>query len=167
MMSYSFNLAAEALRKSLVCFVDVGTPTSPSWEAQGYKTEDASIEFNPDITTITDVLGDTYTDVNKFEPAITFEPNTVRMGAKLTEKMHEYFIEDKLAEFAEFRAAIVFGYIDGGGPGTYLAKIYDKCTIYPNGLGGSSRVDMPFTINYGGEVTLGESDGLRTGATIA
>ena len=160
-----FNLTGEALRKMMIVAVDVsGGGAAPSWEVQGYKTEDTSIEFNPDSTTITDVLGDTYTDVNKFEEQITFEPNTLRMGAKLAELMHQYWRDGALGKFALFRVLVGFGYL--GTEGAWEADVYEQSTIFPNSLGGSSRVDFPFTINLGGEKTKGTIDQLRTGLTF-
>lgn len=164
-MPNEFNLTKEALRKLMVCLVDVSESTdTPEWEAQGYKTEDASLEFNPDSTTVTDVLGDTYTDLNKFEESITFEPNTLRMGAKLSELLHKYWRDGDHAKYSQFKVAIVYGYL--GTAGSYEADVWKASTIYPNSLGGSSRVDFPFTITMGGERVKAISTDLRSGTTI-
>jgi len=164
MFAEAFNLTGEAARKMLVTFVNVGTTSLPVWEAQGYKVEDSAIDFNPDTTTITDILGDTYTDVNKFEESQTLEPSTLRMGAGLAENLHQIWRDQDLEKFSQFEVALVYGYL--GTTGAYEADIWKTCTIYPNSIGGSSRVDFPFTINLGGEKVKAISTGLRTGATI-
>lgn len=160
----SFNTTSEVLRKSMVVLVDVSDTETPEWEAQGYKTEEAAIEFNAEVTTVTDVLGDTYTDVDKFEESIGFDPNTLRMGSKLSERLHSYWRNNELAKFSLFKVAVVYGYI--GTVGAYEADIWKGSTIYPESLGGSSRVGFPFTIQFGGEKVKAISTGLRTGAMI-
>lgn len=159
MTSGAFNLEGEALRKLLICAVDVSEESTPVWEVQGYKTEDAGIEFNPDVATVTDVLGDTYTDINKFEKQIPFEPNTLRLGTRLSELLHKYERNDQLEKFSQFHVLIGYGYL--GTKGAYEADVYDACTIVPQSLGGSSRVNFPFQINFGGAKTKGTINKLR------
>lgn len=160
----TFNLTGEALRKLLTCYVDVSEGTgTPIWEIQGYKTEDASIELNPDLTEVTDIHGDDYSDINTMRGTITFEPNTLRMGSKLSELMLKYWRNGQLEKFSQFKAMIGYGFM--GTDGAYEADTFSKSTVFPNSIGGSSRVNFPFTLNFGGERTKGTIDKLR-GADI-
>lgn len=169
MPSTTFNLTAEALRPQLIVAVDVSdTPTAgfegAVWEIQGYKTEDTAIEYNPDKSTMTDVRGVTFTDVNKFEKNISFDPNTLRAvdnDGKLNLLLHKYERGDELSKFSQFRVLIGYGY--WGDNGAYEADVYTGCTITPNSLGGSSRVDFPYDIDFGGEKILGTIDKLKKG----
>ena len=163
----SFNMDKEVLRKLLVCAVDVsglGSGSTPEWEVQGYKTEDNSIEYNADVTTITDILGDTYTDVNKLERKISFDPNTLRQGSKLSELLLKYERDDELDKFSSFKVLIIYGFL--GTDGSYEADMYDACTIFPTSLGGSSRVNFPFEINFGGNKTKGTVNSMRAPITF-
>ena len=164
----TFNLTAEALRKSLVLYVDVSESGTPIWEPQGYKTEDASIEFNPDTATVTDVLGDTYTDVNTLERAMSFEPNTLRPVAnrgKLNTLLHEYARRNELSKLSTFKVLIAYGYIGDETDG-FAADMYPTCTIVPQSLGGASRVNFPYDINLGGEAMFGSVDKLLPAPTF-
>jgi len=163
-MADTFNLTGEAIRKLLICAVDVSETAVEEWEIQGYKTEDSSMDFNPDSSTVTDILGDTYTDVNKFEESQTFEPNTLRMGSKLNALLIKYWRNGDLAKFSQFRVLVGYGFL--GTEGAYEADVWKTCTIFPNSLGGSSRVDMPFTINFGGEKIKGTIDKMRGSITF-
>lgn len=151
----TINTNGEVLRKYMVTYVDVAEAgaTTPIWEAQGIKVEDSSIELNPDISTITDILGITYSDVNKMEASQTLDPNTLRMGAKLSEKMLDIYRRGALNEYSQFKVLIVYGFL--GSAGSYEADLETGCTVVPNAIGGSSRVDMPFVINLSGNKTLG------------
>lgn len=153
------NTTGEVLRKYLITYVNVGTPEAKVWEAQGIKVEDSAIEFNADVSTITDILGITYTDVNKIEASQTLDPNTLRMGAQLSEKMLDIYRRGALEEYSQFEVLIVYGFL--GEEGTYEADLEVGCTVVPNSVGGSSRVDMPFVINLSGDKTLGTVNKLQ------
>lgn len=160
-----FNLTAEALRKSLIMYVDVSDDgDTPEWEPQGYKTEEAALEFNPDIETVTDILGDTYTTVNKFERAMSFAPNTLRPIAnrgKLNQILHEYARRGEYSKMSNFKVLIAYGYTEN-----LEADMYPTSTITPQSLGGSSRVDFPYDINLGGEAQFGTVDTLLPAPTF-
>lgn len=169
-MAATFNLSEEALRKAFAVYVDVSEQTgewsaaSAEWEVQGYKTEEAALEFNPDSETITDVLGDTYTTVNKLERAMSFEPNTIRPVAnrgKLNENLHEITRRNELSKMSEFKVLLVYAYV--GTSSAIAADMYPSCTIIPQSLGGSSRTDFPYDINFGGEPVHGTVDKLAPG----
>ena len=170
----AINLTEEALRKSLVMYVNVSeqpgtwSPSAAVWEPQGYKTEDTALEFNPDVETVTDVLGDTYTTVNKLERQMSFEPNTLRPIAnrgKLNEILHEYTRRNQLSKLQEFKVLIAYGYL--GTTGAYEADVYPMSTVTPQSLGGSSRVNFPYQINLGGEAMFGTVDKLLPEPTFA
>jgi len=163
-MATTFNLTGEALRNKLLTYVNVGTKTAPEWEIQGVKTEDAAYELNPDVTTVTDILGITYTDVNKVEPQITIDPNTLRMGAKLSEKLLDIYRRRAFEEFQQFEVLTVWGMLGTGS--NYEADLEEGCTIHPNSIGGSSRVDMPYTILLSNKITKGTVNALFPASDI-
>ena len=150
----NFNLTGEALRKSLICAVDVSEGIgTPKWEIQGYKVEEANIDLSPDVTEITDILGNTYSSIDGMKTAMDFGSNILRMGAKLNELMLKYWRNGELNRFAEFKAFIGYGFI--GTEGAFEADMFEKCTVFPNSIGGSSRIDMPFRISFGGSKVQG------------
>ena len=160
----TFNLTGEALRNKLLTYVNVGTKATPVWEIQGVKTEDASYELNPDVSTLTDILGDTYTNVNKMEPTLTMDPNTLRMGAKLNETLVDIYRRQAWEELFQFQVLTVWGML--GSSGAYEADLEDDCTIYPNSIGGDSRVNMPYTINLSNKRQKGTVNALYPATEI-
>lgn len=162
----TINLTADAARKLLTVWVDVSEGTgSPLFEVQGYKVEDMSIEYNPDTETITDILGDTYTTLNKLERAMSFAPNTLRAVSnrgKLNQILHEHTRRNNLSALSNFKVLVVYGYI-GDSTAGYAADLFPECTIIPQSLGGSSKVDFPYDINPGGATQYGTVDKLTDG----
>ena len=164
----AFTLTSEALRNAMILYVDVSEQTGAwdvadaEWEPQGYKTEDAALEFNPDVNTVTDILGDTYTAVEKLERQMSFEPNTLRPIAnrgKLNQRLHEQTRRGQLSKLQEYKVMIAYGYISttSGTPAvtSYEADVYPMSTVTPQSLGGSTRVNFPYQINLGGEAMFG------------
>jgi hypothetical protein len=169
MATPAYNISGEAARKLLLFAVDVSAQTgawdasAAEWEVQGYKTEDSSLEFNPDVTTVTDILGDTYSTLNKFEISETFEPNTFAVlpgvkDGKLNAKLLDDFRYQRLEQFSLYKIMIVYGFL--GSAGSYEADVWTQSTIYPNSMGGAGQTNFPFTATLGGEITHGTVDKL-------
>ena len=106
-MAYASTLTTgqRARRKLLITvaewYVPTGTGTSTTRHRTilGKRTEDSSIEFNPDIQTTTDVLGITYTDVNKTEPQQDFDPHFIIGGEDIDEYLLEAVLTNDIDKF--------------------------------------------------------------------
>jgi hypothetical protein len=151
-------------RKLLATVVNIGTHASPTWALLGYKVEDSAIELNPEITTVTDITGITYTDVEKFDKQQSFEPNRYREDNGLNEELLEKYRKNDVAGFSGYEVLQIFGW--KGTSGAYEADLYDNCTITPQSIGGSSYVDMPLNVSFGGNVTAGTVDSIQAPTTF-
>lgn len=158
MAETTFNLTnnQKAARKLMVTAVDVGTSSAASYEVVGAGIEDSSIEYNPEVNTVTDILGITETSVDKTEPKQTFEPFTVRGGSALAEKLYNQMREGKLTELSLYNVLVIHGF--AGTAGSYKAELHKNCTIVVNSIGGSAHVDMPIEINFSNDKTLGTAN---------
>lgn len=166
-MSDTFNLKSnvKAERKLLVTAVNVGTSDAAIWEIVGAGVEDSKVEFNPDVKTTTDILGNTETVVNKFEPVQSFDPYTVRGGSKLAFKLYDIWKRKAVSELSNFEVLLMYGFVDGPTTGTFEAEKQTGCTISPKDMGGSSYVDFPIDIHYSNISTLGSVNAI-TGNSI-
>ena len=72
----SFNLSTgqRAERKLLITVAEWKEGSTQIREILGTRTEDSSIDYNPDIETTTDILGINYTDLNRTQPQQDFDP---------------------------------------------------------------------------------------------
>lgn len=155
-------------RKMLACAVDISDTNTPEYLVIGYKITNSAVEFNPDVETGTDINGRNFASVNKFEPAQTFEPHRLTTGdlGKIGEKLLHYFRYRQFEKFSQFKCVIIYGFLaDEGGP--YPADLYDACTIVPQSLGGEMWTEMPFEVQFGGDVEHGFTDGLIDKVTFA
>ena len=131
-------------------------------EILGARTEDSSIEFNPDVATSTDILGITYTDVNKTEPSQSFDPFYVLGGSKLAEYLAQAALENDIQKYnGKFTVYIIAAFInDGVKPGTAEASSYKTikhsgCSIIPQSMGGDAYTSMPIEVHYSNNITVG------------
>lgn len=173
-MSYAkedFALSAnqKAERKLLVTCVNTAKNSeTKEWTVIGAGVEDSSVEYNADIETITDILGITETTVNKLEPSQSLEPMTIRGGNKLLFKLNDIVERNAVSELSQFEVLLIRAYIDEGTDGAhkYHAELHNNCTITPQSVGGSAYVDMPITINYSNDKTLGTVNAYTKDDTI-
>lgn len=135
-------------------------------EILGTRTEDSSIEFNPDTETTTDIRGITYTDVNKTEPQQDFDPMFILGGSKLG----EYLVENALANNIDaynnvFNVYVITAFIgvkdsEQTAKQFYHSVCHTGCTILPTSLGGDSYTSLPMEVHFSNKITEGYVDKL-------
>ena len=130
-------------------------------EILGVRTEDSAIELNPDIQTTTDILGITYTEVNKTEPSQSFDPHYVRGGSKLGTYLSRAFLKNDIAAYSNnFTLYIVTMYLRTTGEtvdaaGKCYTVRHEHCSIIPQSAGGDAKVNIPIEVHYSNEITEG------------
>lgn len=134
-------------------------------EILGARTEDSSIEFNPDIQTSTDILGITYTDVNKTEPQQTFDPYYLLGGSALGAYLATAALENDIDAYNNvFDIYIITKFIEVGAStesdGKYKCVMHKNCSILPTSLGGDSYVSMPIELHLSNDIVKGSVDKL-------
>lgn len=160
-MATTLNLSngERAQRKALITVAEWGESSTPTREILGVRVEDSSIEFNADIETITDILGITYTDVNKTEPQQTLDPSYIIGGSKLSAYLAEAALENDISKYNNtFNVYIITTFI--GTEGAYQAVKHTGCSIIPTSMGGDSYVAMPLEVHYSNNITKGTVDKL-------
>ena len=156
-----------AQRKTLITVAEwtpAGT-SEPIREILGARTEDSSIEFNADIATSTDILGVTYTDVNKTEPQQSFDPFFLLGGSKLGEYLADAALANRIQDYnGKFNVYIIAAFINDRTESTeasqYKTVMHTGCSIIPTSMGGDSYVSMPIEVHYSNEITEGTVDKL-------
>lgn len=128
-------------------------------ELLGKRVEDSSIEFNADISTVTDILGITYTDVNKTEPQQSFDPFNIIGGSDLASYLTEAALSNDITKYNNvFNVYIITAFI--GSSSAYFAVKHTGCSIIPTSIGGDAYVTMPIEVHYSNNITVGTVDKL-------
>lgn len=159
-----FNLPQHqrAERKQLITVAEwsegEGTSAQSVRQILGRRTEDSSVEYNPDTATSTDILGLNYTDVNKTQPQQEFDPYLILGEDKLGAKLNDIRKRNAVSELSQFTIYLITAYV--GSTGAYEAEKHVNCTIQYNSLGGDSNVNMPITVFFSNQITNGTVDKL-------
>ena len=159
-MASKLNLknGQRAQRKLLITVAEWGESASKSREILGTRTEDSSIEFNADIATSTDILGITYTDVNKTEPQQSFDPFYILGGSELSEYLTTAALKNDINAYnGAFDVYIITAFIGSTDTGYYAVK-HTGCSIIPTGIGGDAFTNMPIEVHYSNNITEGTVD---------
>ena len=155
-MSFTNTLATgeRAQRKMLITVAGWQEGGSEVREILGARTEDSSIEFNADIATSTDILGITYTDVNKTEPQQTFDPFYLMGGSKLGQYLTDAALKNDIQKYnGKFNIYIITAFLEDSG--SYFAVKHEGCSIIPTSMGGDSYTSMPIEAHYSNKITEG------------
>lgn len=159
------NFTGVAKRQLLVTAIDVGG-TGSDYKVIGRRVTDSSISFGTSITTETDILGITDTTVNSMEESQTFTV-PVSDDYEITGWLLDVYRRRAFNEFTGLRVLQIHAF--EGASGSYEAIEFDGCTIEPTDFGGSGddgRINLSFTLHYGGQVQRGTVNTASVGATI-
>lgn len=176
-MAMAMNLTEGkvAQRKTLIMVAEwpeTGSET-PNRELLGTRTEDSSYELNPDIQTSQDILGKTYTDVNKTEPQQTFDPFYLIGGSKLGEYLVNAILENNIDAYTNaFTVYIIAAFISETVTESQTSVTYYRtakhtgCSIIPTAIGGDTRNNMPIEVHYSNVITMGKVNKLSDDFTF-
>lgn len=135
-------------------------------EVLGARVEDSSIDLNADIETMTDILGQTYTDVNKTEPQQTLDPSNIIGGSKISAYLYDAAVHNRIQDYNQaFNVYIISGFM-GDATNGYETVKHEQCSIIPTSIGGSSYVEMPMEIHFSNKITSGTVDKLADDFTF-
>lgn len=162
-----FNLATgqRAERKLLITVAEWTESNAQVREILGTRTEDSSIDYNPDIETTTDILGINYTDMNRTQPQQDFDPFLILGGSKLGPKLNDIRRRNALSELSQFTVYIITAFI-GDSTSGYAAEKHTGCTITYNSIGGDTNVNFPISVYYSNQITTGTVDKLADDFTF-
>lgn len=160
MPTTQFNLTTgkRAERKLLITVAEWTEGSTQVREILGTRTEDSSIEYNPDIETTTDIRGINYTDINKTQPQQDFDPFLILGGSKLGALLNDIRSRNALAELSQFTIYVITAFV--GTAGSYAAEKHTNCTITYNSIGGDSNVNFPISVYFSNDITQGTVDKL-------
>lgn len=155
---FNLNDGQRAERKLLITVAEWMVGTSTEREILGTRTEDSSIDYNPDIETTTDILGKNYTDMNRTQPQQDFDPYLVLGGSKLGALLNDIRRRNALSELNQFTVYIITAFT--GTAGAYEAEKHANCTIAYNSIGGDTNVNFPISVYFSNDITTGTVDKL-------
>lgn len=157
MADMTFNTTSGAVieRKLYALYLNTGTSSTPVWSPIGKRVEDSSAEYDWSEESKVDIFGVTYTTLKKPVMTQTFDPCELDAGDTAQVKIWNTAIKDQdIAAMGNFDCLLVHMYA-GTATSAVFAERYSACAIKPSSIGGSSNVQMPIDVTFGGTRTLG------------
>lgn len=155
---FNLNAGQRAERKLLITVAEWTEGTTPVREFLGTRTEDSSIEYNSEIETTTDILGNNYTDMQRTQPEQTFDASPVIGGDKLKALLNDIRRRNALSELQQFTIYVITAFV--GQAGAYACEKHTDCTITYDSIGGDVNVNFPYTVHFSNKITTGTVDKL-------
>lgn len=158
-MSYDFNTTdnQSIARELLLLFLNTGTEEKPVWSPIGKRVEESSMELDWQRTSSKDILGITRNQMKKPIITQTFEPWELAKGDTAQEKVWKLaFVEQNAQALCNMDVLVVHAYA-GTANTAVFAERNASSSIEVTGLGGAGggNIEMPITVTYGGERTVG------------
>lgn len=151
-------------RELLIACLNTGTSAaSPVWSPFGARVEDSSMEYDWSDESNQDILGKTRNTMRKPKITQSFDPSSLDKGEPALVKIWNLAIKEQNAAALASQDVLVVHAYAGTADTAVFAERYDASMVKPTGLGGSSVVDMPIEVTYGGNRTTGTAAILANG----
>lgn len=135
-------------RSCLLHFIDASFGgETPKWYLIGRDIEDMSVELNPDTETVKNILDETVTNDNGYEPSMSAETYYANTNDDIYPKLKDIAMNRLTGEACKTKVLEVL--VDKK-DAPYDAWIED-CIVKPQSYGGAQGgVNIPFNVNFNG-----------------
>ena len=119
------------------------------WEVIGDDIEEMTVEMNPDTETLKNILGQTKTNDNGYEPTMDADPFYADPEKKLYPKLRDIAL--KRLKGDECKTLMLEVLVEDTSAENHLAFV-QEVIVKPNSYGGGTEgVNIPFTVSEDGE----------------
>lgn len=153
---------AKLEREALATFLDTNwnktlpassSSTQPAWEIIGDDIEEMSVELNSDVETTKNILGQTKTKDNGYEPSVEANPFYADPDSGIYEKLRDIALERKKGDACKTLMLEVI--VEDTSDTSHLAFV-SEVMCKPTSYGGdTSGLNFPFTVTEDGKRTKG------------
>ena len=143
-------------RELLIAYLNTGNAGSPTWTAIGKRVEESDEEMDWSAESTQDILGSTWTTMQK--PVITqsFDPLPLDAGDAAAVKLWNLAVKDQNSQALANQDMLIAHYYATSGESNF-AERYSGAAISVNRIGGTGggNLEIGFDVTYGGTRTLG------------
>ena len=143
-------------RKALAHYLDYSFKrviSTATWEIIGDDIEEMSYELNPDMETVKNILGQTKTKDNGYEPTMDADPFYADPEKKLYPKIRDIALDRKKGD--ECKTLMLEVIVEDTGATNHLAYV-QEVIVKPQSYGGDTGgFNIPFQVSEDGKRTKG------------
>lgn len=151
-------------RELLILCKNTGTGEAPVWSPVGKRVNDSSMEYDWNEETSTDIMGDTYTTMDKPKITQNFDPWPLAAGDAAQLQIWTDSIRNHDTNAMANNDMLVLHCYAGTAETAVFSERYAACAVKPTSLGGAGggKLGMPITVTFGGVRTVGTA-GVKDG----
>ncbi|MGN0506636.1 MAG: hypothetical protein ACI4FZ_08750 [Lachnospiraceae bacterium] len=140
---------AKLERKALAHYLDSSFGgVQAAWFLLGADLEELSVELNPDVESVTNILGETSVRDNGYEPSATADPYYANPEDAIYEKIRDIALERKKGDACKTKILEVI--IEDTKDASHLAFVEDVIVKPTSYGGGTDGVAIPFDVHFAG-----------------
>lgn len=147
---------AKLNREALAHYLDYsfgGEAESATWEIIGDDIEEMSVEMNPDTETLKNILGQTKTRDNGYEPTMDADPFYADPEKKLYPKLRDIALGQLKGD--ECKTLMLEVIVEDTAAENHLAYV-QEVLVKPQSYGGDTAgLNIPFQVSFNGARTKG------------
>ena len=144
-------------RKYMAHFIDAAEPgvATPSYVRLGTDLEEYNVEMNANVETKRNILGDSVTSIDGYEPQSSVEPYYAVAGDALFERLQK--IADERLTLDDLKTTVVEVHLweEGSTTGTFVAYKEDAIIEVVSYGGDTTGYQIPFNLHHVGNRVKG------------
>ncbi|MDY4404730.1 hypothetical protein [Blautia sp.] len=153
-------------RAALAHYLDYsfgGKASTATWEIIGDDIEEMSMELNPDTETKKNILGQTRTQDNGYEPSMDADPFYADPDKKLYPKIRDIALDRLKGD--KCKTLLLEVIVEDTEASNHLAYVQEVMVKPQSYGGGTEGVNIPFNVSEDGKRTKGyvSAESLKTG----
>lgn len=135
-------------RSCLLHYIDASFGgATPNWFLIGKHIEDMSVGLNPDTKSVKNILDETVTEDNGYEPSISADPYYANTGDAIYDKIRDIAMNRLTGDDCKTKVLEVLIEDDGDSHKAWQ----EDCVVKPQTYGGAQGgVNIPYNINFDG-----------------
>jgi len=142
-------------RKAMAHYLDsTFGGASAEWFLLGADLEEFSVELNPDIEKVTNILGETSVKDSGYEPSTTADPYYANPDDAIYDKLRDIALERKKGDAC--RTKILEVLIEDTEAESHLAFVEDVVVKPTSYGGGTDGISIPFDVHFAGNRRKGK-----------
>lgn len=147
-------------RKYMAHYIDAAAPgsTTPSYIRLGADLEEYTVEMNANVNTTQNILGESSTNIDGYEPQASVEPYYAEAGSALHDRLQKIVDERQTLDDLKTTVLEVHLWEEGTTEGTFVAYKEDAIIEVVSYGGDTTGYQIPFNIHHVGNRVKGLFD---------
>lgn len=149
------EITGKIKRKYLAHYIDASATSTPSYVRLGADLEEYTVEMNANVETKQNILGESSTIIDGYEPQTSVEPYYAEAGSALHNRLQKIVDERQTLDDLKTTVVEVHLWEEGSTTGTFVAYKEDAIIEVVSYGGDTTGYQIPFNLHHIGNRVKG------------